>query len=452
MSTTNRSDYNHSSESTELPFDPLLFDTRPYDPMPIGPPDTTTLTAMPELHVAAVITDDDDWRQHPRWKPLIGTPSRSPLCSGTLIPDPSPQKTLPDGDNVPMMPEGSFVHKRRRADYIQRPPVWHLRTTASNLSLTTSTNELPDTDQRSLPGMEESYTRLDAITKEETYDPRGRDVLVSFPNLQDAVFDEKMKLLALQWSRKPIIAASLHLAEECLETDTPLSGSPPSGGDREPPMGTRDPQAATEEKQDQDSDNTSKDAKLGQMSEVPSQAMSETRPLTKMEKIRSTVRKFFTKGKGKKKRVALEQVTDASHEATTSSLRPVDASSHASSVNDERAQAVSPDNGYGTIRSGHLPHPGDRVHITGESERYDEHTWPMALHKKDGKRHTKIDSLAESISNALSRKNRRTGHSSRSGKTCASTFTDLSQIEEAQEIMKEATVSSVAAARSPRMT
>ncbi|MCJ1366303.1 hypothetical protein MMC16_005431 [Acarospora aff. strigata] len=118
-----------TSGSTEIPFAPMIFSASA-DPIPIEPPDTTSLTAMPELRMPTVIPTADDWRENPRWKPLIGTPSKAAIATGTLVPDPSPVRTCSDTASdafIPPSPAGSFVHRRRRGEYAQRPPVWTIQ-------------------------------------------------------------------------------------------------------------------------------------------------------------------------------------------------------------------------------------------------------------------------------------------------------------------------------------
>lgn len=58
-----------------------------------------------------------------RWKPLVGTPSKSPIPHGILVPDPSPIADLESPVPGPATPT-SFVHKRRQGEYVPRPPVW----------------------------------------------------------------------------------------------------------------------------------------------------------------------------------------------------------------------------------------------------------------------------------------------------------------------------------------
>ncbi|KAI9818109.1 MAG: hypothetical protein M1827_000734 [Pycnora praestabilis] len=99
--------------------------------MPIEPPDTATLTAMPELYQPAVIPTNIDWRSHPRWKPLITTPDKTTGPTDTFVPDPSPTRSpWSDGesDNLSQdSPIGSFVHRRRYKEYIHRAPVLFLQ-------------------------------------------------------------------------------------------------------------------------------------------------------------------------------------------------------------------------------------------------------------------------------------------------------------------------------------
>lgn len=71
-----------------------------------------------------------------RWKPLVGTPSKSPIPHDILVPDPSPRQLSED----PESPEPdhssptSFVHKRRQGEYVPRPPVWTVHNPDGGLS------------------------------------------------------------------------------------------------------------------------------------------------------------------------------------------------------------------------------------------------------------------------------------------------------------------------------
>ncbi|KAA6407444.1 MAG: hypothetical protein FRX48_08687 [Lasallia pustulata] len=118
------------SDSTEIPLSPYVFQVTSSEPMPMEPPNTSSLTAMPELFGPTIIAGDVDWRQHPKWKPLLSTPSRStPIPKGTLVPDPSPVRTVSDGETSTLMdpsPAGSYTHRRRQGEYVHRPPVWNL--------------------------------------------------------------------------------------------------------------------------------------------------------------------------------------------------------------------------------------------------------------------------------------------------------------------------------------
>lgn len=61
-----------------------------------------------------------------RWKPLVGTPSKSPIPHDILVPDPSPRQLFADPESPVPDPSSptSFVHKRRQGEYVPRPPVW----------------------------------------------------------------------------------------------------------------------------------------------------------------------------------------------------------------------------------------------------------------------------------------------------------------------------------------
>lgn len=71
-----------------------------------------------------------------RWKPLVGTPSKSPIPHDILVPDPSPRQVFADPENS--APDSSsptsFVHKRRQGEYVPRPPVWTVHNPDGGLS------------------------------------------------------------------------------------------------------------------------------------------------------------------------------------------------------------------------------------------------------------------------------------------------------------------------------
>ncbi|KAI9767559.1 MAG: hypothetical protein M1840_005596 [Geoglossum simile] len=76
----------------------------------------------------AAIPVDLNWRDHPRWKPLITTPCRTPTLNDPLIPDRSPTPSAwsncSDTEGVEDDSPGSFIHRRRRKEYVHRAPVW----------------------------------------------------------------------------------------------------------------------------------------------------------------------------------------------------------------------------------------------------------------------------------------------------------------------------------------
>lgn len=71
-----------------------------------------------------------------RWKPLVGTPSKSPIPQDILVPDPSPRQLSADPESpVPdHSSPTSFVHKRRQGEYVPRPPVWTVHNPDGGLS------------------------------------------------------------------------------------------------------------------------------------------------------------------------------------------------------------------------------------------------------------------------------------------------------------------------------
>ncbi|KAI9865914.1 MAG: hypothetical protein M1813_001881 [Trichoglossum hirsutum] len=86
---------------------------------------------VPNREYPAVIPVDLNWRDHPRWKPLITTPSRTPNQNDPLVPDRSPTPSAwsncSDVEDSEDASPGSFIHRRRRKEYVHRAPVWIVR-------------------------------------------------------------------------------------------------------------------------------------------------------------------------------------------------------------------------------------------------------------------------------------------------------------------------------------
>src|SRR5450755_1670834 len=85
-----------STTSTILPFGTQEFSLDRSSPLPLQDPDTSFLTSVPQGEAApCVVPTDLGWRDHPRWRSLVGsvTPTRVPIPPDTLVPDPSPPKT-----------------------------------------------------------------------------------------------------------------------------------------------------------------------------------------------------------------------------------------------------------------------------------------------------------------------------------------------------------------------
>lgn len=146
--------------SSEIPFVPEVFCASYNEPMPIDPPNTSYLTAMPEAHAKPSTSASEEEQQNgSRWKPLIGTPSKPPVPTNILVPDPSPAQDVANGespDTVAPSTPGSFIHRRRQGEYVPRPPVWkiyNLQTDASSSPI-----GMEDTDTESFDSDEEVFT------------------------------------------------------------------------------------------------------------------------------------------------------------------------------------------------------------------------------------------------------------------------------------------------------
>ena len=105
-----------------------------------------------------------------RWKPIVETPSKPPIPSNILVPDPSPARsTTSDGDSqtlLPPSPQGSFIHRRRQGQYVPRPPVWNIEDFGQAFNDSDSsynnypTSELPSNSNH-------SHTRLSGLTTDD---------------------------------------------------------------------------------------------------------------------------------------------------------------------------------------------------------------------------------------------------------------------------------------------
>ena len=145
--------------SSEISFVPDVFCTSHNRPMPIGPPDTSYLTAMPEA-LATLTTDTSEEQQNDsRWKTLIGTPSKPPLPRNLLVPDPSPARDAGDDESpytLASSTPGSFIHRRRQGEYVPRPPVWKIYDLQTGTS--PAGNGAEDTDTEACESEEDVFT------------------------------------------------------------------------------------------------------------------------------------------------------------------------------------------------------------------------------------------------------------------------------------------------------
>jgi hypothetical protein len=78
-----------------------------------------------QLAPARVIPPETPWRQHPRWKPLMSTPTHS-LSSTYLVPDrsrtPSHRGSFTESENpLQESPTDSIRYQRRRKERVDRP-------------------------------------------------------------------------------------------------------------------------------------------------------------------------------------------------------------------------------------------------------------------------------------------------------------------------------------------
>jgi hypothetical protein len=140
----------HSSDSsaeTVIPYAIQEFSITSSSPMPLGELPTASLTAMPADTTPPLILTNEDRQADPRWRTLFdqNTPAQTPLSGGVLVPEPSPTRsTISDLENESCPPTpttASFIHLRRRAMYVQRPPVLILR--PKNDSPLKASNALP---------------------------------------------------------------------------------------------------------------------------------------------------------------------------------------------------------------------------------------------------------------------------------------------------------------------
>lgn len=143
--------------SSEISFVPDVFCVSYNEPMPIDPPNTSYLTAMPELRTILPGLASKEEQSESRWKPLMGTPSKPPVPPNILVPDPSPIRDEADDKSPRMLTPSSpdsFIHRRRQGEYVPRPPVWKIY-------------ELPINDHSSPNGLENTDTDAESCDSDE---------------------------------------------------------------------------------------------------------------------------------------------------------------------------------------------------------------------------------------------------------------------------------------------
>lgn len=96
------------------------------------PPGTSssapTATAQASMPIQLVVEDTEK----SKWKPLVGTPSKSPIPENILVPDPSTPRTVSDTDSSARLTSStprSFIRNRRQGEHTSRPPAFLLANT-----------------------------------------------------------------------------------------------------------------------------------------------------------------------------------------------------------------------------------------------------------------------------------------------------------------------------------
>lgn len=131
-----------STDSSEMAVVLDVCESSINEAVPIDPPETSYLTAMPDVRQPLTELPRAENFSESKWKPLIGTPSKSPIPDNIFVPDPSPARTISDSAST-IMPAlstpDSFVHQRRQGEYVPRPAIW----TVYNMDGTISTSVNP---------------------------------------------------------------------------------------------------------------------------------------------------------------------------------------------------------------------------------------------------------------------------------------------------------------------
>lgn len=188
------------SQEANLPWEPLPFAS--FQENIFRGTTTDCLTSIPVCEKPFVMHMSTEWRNHPRWKPLMESP-----CP--LVPDPSPPGSWNTMDKYSQLrqDEDSWA-ARRRAEYYRRPPVWNIRSCDSyqrdNSSSHDSSVETPT-----------AWTTMEDLMALRRCDGNGS-------TLHDDPFVEKsvgytgsydyptLDAIATEWARQPLVVAMQH--------------------------------------------------------------------------------------------------------------------------------------------------------------------------------------------------------------------------------------------------
>lgn len=199
------------TSSSEIPFVPEVFGASYDEPMPIEPPNTSYLTAMPEIRTSLTDVASKEEQLDARWKPLMGTPSKPPVPPNILVPDPSPIRDVADKgspEKLATSSPNSFIHRRRQGEYVPRPPVWKIY-------------ELP-IDSRSSPnGLEDADTDTGTCESDGDVftDSKGRNVFSLRP--AGTSVGEQIRKMADIFSQTPDVVNMAEHADQFVAQSTP---------------------------------------------------------------------------------------------------------------------------------------------------------------------------------------------------------------------------------------
>ncbi|KLJ11206.1 hypothetical protein EMPG_13516 [Blastomyces silverae] len=149
-----------------------------------------------------------------RWKPLIENAGLNIAPEPAIfVPDPSPTKTVHDGDGDTPTTEthgGSLSRRRRHGEYHHRPPVWNIRPLDEDISVSSSVEVELDSDiLESLAGLKMDSTSFRSHTSSSitSYNIIPQSNINPNAIISDSLLEEQLNTMASTWSREPFIVA-----------------------------------------------------------------------------------------------------------------------------------------------------------------------------------------------------------------------------------------------------